>query len=537
MNFLKRALKNITRGKTKTCLLIVTFFLIGNLVIVGLGITSAAENAKTKARMSMNPVVNVSTDYRKWNEYMESLTEEEQQEIYDNYRQYFPYITEEMIQQLMEDGRIRAVNALSINTFYTDDFEAVPLNNDREKEESDSRSCWTDEFGNEECYTYENPSVAVKSNMYDNMIEFESGIFEIVEGRFYTEEDIKNANLVCLITDRLAEYNNLNVGDTLSIRMAGVDMLERFKDYMSEEDAIVNLEIIGIYHTNKEIDENADNFQWLDKYESPYNLILAPTPAIVDAQIRMNIAQDRYYNAMYGNGEEEIDESYYDRDGWMAVSSATIMINDPLDVEDFIRDNKEALGEYRKFESDNTTFKQMSRPLDTLSLFANIIVWIVVVNAIVIITLITALTLKNREYEIGVMLSIGVTKAKIVMQFFVELVIVAVLGFTLAVLSGSLIAGQVGEMVMSYQVATENQYVDGETDDEHFVYYGNDLWNTNYFTDITQEEIIKQYKVEISPLIIAEIYILGLGVVFLSILIPSAMIMRFNPKKILMSTN
>ena len=467
MNFLKRALKNITRGKTKTILLIITFFLIGNLVIVGLGITSAAENAKTKARMSMNPVVNVTTDYSKWYEYVEGLTEEEQQEIYDNYAQNFPYITEEMIYQLMEDDRVKAVNALSVNTLYAGDFEAVPLNNEREQnQESNGQSCYMDEFGNEECVEYEYENIAIKSNMYDNMIEFETGMFKVMDGRFYTQDEIDNGSPVCLITEELAEYNNLHVGDT----------------------------------------------------------------------IRMNIAQQKYWNQMYGNGEEEIDENY-DRAQWMTISSATIMINDPLDVENFINDHKDTLGEYRKFESDNTTFKQMSRPLDTLSLFANIIVWIVVVNAIVIITLITALTLKNREYEIGVMLSIGVTKAKIVLQFFIELVIVAVLGFTLAVLSGSMIAGKVGEVVMDYQVATEDQYSDEENNNNGGIYIGNELWNTNYFTSITQEEILEEYEVEISPLIIAEIYILGLGVVFLSILIPSAMIMRFNPKKILMSTN
>ncbi len=537
MNFLKRALKNITRGKTKTILLIITFFLIGNLVIVGLGITSAAENAKTKARMSMNPVVNVTTDYSKWYEYVEGLTEEEQQEIYDNYAQNFPYITEEMIYQLMEDDRVKAVNALSVNTLYAGDFEAVPLNNEREQnQESNGQSCYMDEFGNEECVEYEYENIAIKSNMYDNMIEFETGMFKVMDGRFYTQDEIDNGSPVCLITEELAEYNNLHVGDTITIRLAGKDMIERFKDFISEEDTRLNLEIIGIYRTEKKVDEGAENFNWMDKYESPYNLILMPTPSIVDSQIRMNIAQQKYWNQMYGNGEEEIDENY-DRAQWMTISSATIMINDPLDVENFINDHKDTLGEYRKFESDNTTFKQMSRPLDTLSLFANIIVWIVVVNAIVIITLITALTLKNREYEIGVMLSIGVTKAKIVLQFFIELVIVAVLGFTLAVLSGSMIAGKVGEVVMDYQVATEDQYSDEENNNNGGIYIGNELWNTNYFTSITQEEILEEYEVEISPLIIAEIYILGLGVVFLSILIPSAMIMRFNPKKILMSTN
>ena len=154
------------------------------------------------------------------------------------------------------------------------------------------------------------------------------------------------------------------------------------------------------------------------------------------------------------------------------------------------------------------------------------------INAVVIITLVTALTLKTREYEIGVLLSIGVSKMKIVAQFFVELIIVALIGFTLSVVSGSLVAKQVGKMVLNYQVDTENKYAD-ENDNNNNFYYG----ETNYFTEITQDDLLEEYNVQINPMIIGEIYILGIGVVFISILIPSFMIMRFNPKKILMNQN
>ena len=47
--------------------------------------------------------------------------------------------------------------------------------------------------------------------------------------------------------------------------------------------------------------------------------------------------------------------------------------------------------------------------------------------------------------------------------------------------------------------------------------------------------MVDAYEVQISPLIIGEIYVAGLGIVLISILIPSLMIMRYNPKKILMS--
>ena len=49
------------------------------------------------------------------------------------------------------------------------------------------------------------------------------------------------------------------------------------------------------------------------------------------------------------------------------------------------------------------------------------------------------------------------------------------------------------------------------------------------------DDMISEYNVNISPVIIAEIYILGLGIVLISIVIPSMMIMRYNPKRILMS--
>ncbi len=55
--------------------------------------------------------------------------------------------------------------------------------------------------------------------------------------------------------------------------------------------------------------------------------------------------------------------------------------------------------------------------------------------------------------------------------------------------------------------------------------------------EISLDDLISEYEVKISPLIIAEIYVMGLGIVLISVIIPSFMIMRYNPKKILMNQN
>ena len=217
----------------------------------------------------------------------------------------------------------------------------------------------------------------------------------------------------------------------------------------------------------------------------------------------------------------------------MYIENVTILLDDPLNVDQFAQDYKDSLSQFASLNANNEEFNRLAKPLDTLSMYANFIVWLVVINAIVIITLVTALTLKTREYEIGVLLSVGASKLKVIGQFFVELAIVAVIGFSLSVVSGSLISKQIGNKVLEAQIATS------DVNEEEDYYYGNylDPWNTDYTTDITLEDLVSEYEVTISPVIIAEIFVLGLGIVLISVIIPSFMIMRYNPKKILMNQN
>ena len=131
-------------------------------------------------------------------------------------------------------------------------------------------------------------------------------------------------------------------------------------------------------------------------------------------------------------------------------------------------------------------------------------------------------------------MSIGASKFKVVAQFFVELALVALLGFTLSIGTGSLIANKVGQTVLEYQITSSG--VNEENDDDNFYNYDS-IWNDNYNSDVTLEDLVSNYNVSISPVIIVEIYVVGLAIVLVSILIPSMMIMRFNPKKILMNQN
>ena len=124
---------------------------------------------------------------------------------------------------------------------------------------------------------------------------------------------------------------------------------------------------------------------------------------------------------------------------------------------------------------------------------------------------------------------------KVVLQFFTELAIVAILGFSLAVISGSAVATKVGETVLEYQLSASD--VNSDQNNKFDTDYYPGIWDDNYTTDVTLDDIVSEYRVSISPLIIGEIYIVGLGIVLVSTIIPSLMIMRYNPKQILMNQN
>ena len=537
MNFIKRAIKNVTRKPSKSILLILTFFLIGNLVIIGLGVSNAADSAKILTRQKMRAVVTYKIDYEKINQYLMELSDEDEiNKFYENY----PRVRLADVALLLKDERVKTANAINTNMWYSDkenSLDFVHLNNQREENMDESgESCWYDENNNMQCETYKEPWFLVKGNMFPSMIEFEDGQYQIVNGRFYTQQEIDNAAMVCIISENLAALNGVNVGDEIKLAFSYYSTYMQQYD-ITEDELESSFEVIGIFSHNNPITPDAPNYDYASPYENPDNMIFMPSTSAYAAQLAMSQKQFDYYSQMYP------EESYYSEDKRpsmenmeenLYIENVTLLLDDPLNVDKFVEDHQDSLSQFTSLDANNEEFNKLAKPLDTLSIYANFIIWLVIINAIVIITLVTALTLKTREYEIGVLLSVGASKLKVIGQFFIELAIVAIIGFTLSIVSGSLIAKSLGNKVLEYQIASSDINEDGNG---YYYQGGFDPWSEDYSTDITIDDLISEYEVKISPLIITEIYVLGLGIVFISVIIPSFMIMRYNPKKILMNQN
>ena len=538
MNFINRAFKNVTRRLSKTILLVLTFFLIGNLVIIGLGISSASKSAKILTRQKMRAVVTYQVDYEKVWRYAETIEDEDElEEFYENY----PRVKVEDVTEFLKDERVKIANSVSSNMWYSDEnnsLDFVHLGNEREQNMDETgQSCWYDEGGAMQCETYKEPIFFIKSNMYPGMIEFEDGDYQIVNGRFYNQQEIDSGAMVCLISENLASVNNVTVGDEIVLAANYLSTYLK-QSGVEQEDLDMTFEVIGIYSHNNPLTPDNSNYNYASPYENPDNMIFMPSTSVYMAQLPVQQKTYDYYAQMYpeeeyySNPDNRPSEENMEKN--MYIDNVTLLLDDPLNVDQFVEDHQNSLSQFTSLDANNDEFNRLAKPLDTLSMYAKFIVWLVVINAIVIITLVTALTLKTREYEIGVLLSVGAGKLKVIAQFFIELAIVAVIGFTLSVISGSLISRQIGNRVLEAQIASSG--INGDEDD-FYDYNYIDPWSTDYTTEITLDDLVSEYEVTVSPLIIAEIYILGLGIVLISVIIPSFMIMRYNPKKILMNQN
>src|SRR5699024_1675933 len=141
------------------------------------------------------------------------------------------------------------------------------------------------------------------------------------------------------------------------------------------------------------------------------------------------------------------------------------------------------------------------------------------VATVLIIGLVVLLFLRDRKRELGIYLSLGEKRARVVGQILIEVMIVAFIGISLSLFSGNLLAGQISDTMIK---ADDSGY------QYDYIYYG------NLETNLTTDDVLDSYEVSLNSSYILVFYGVGLLTILLSTIIPLVYIVRLNPKKILM---
>lgn len=281
---------------------------------------------------------------------------------------------------------------------------------------------------------------------------FETGKYKLVDGRHITPDD----KYACLISKELADYNQLSVGDNI-------------KMYCLDSDSESPFEIVGIFDGTEGTSENA-----LTVDQIPANC----------GYIDHTAVQDIF---------KDIDE-----EGFLQLS---IYVEDPVSIQnvyDKISALPELKGKTLELTIDADEYNTVSTPLESLQKLVTTAIIGISVVSIIILALLLTIWIRGRKMELGILLSLGKSKADIILQVFTETFAVAVIAFAASIPFSFLTVKKAGAFLVS-RVTT------GITD----------------------------FHVQIDTSYLFPLYMIGILLIAASVLVSSWTIIRLQPKDIL----
>jgi len=138
----------------------------------------------------------------------------------------------------------------------------------------------------------------------------------------------------------------------------------------------------------------------------------------------------------------------------LGFSEASFSVMDPSKLA-FIIKKAEAIPviDWKQFNisADNENYQDAAAPLTDLRKLVTTLLVITVIASAIILSLMLTLWMKSRTHEIGIFLSLGISKSNIIGQHLMEIMMIAVLAFGLSYISGNAIAERIGNMVIEQQ--------------------------------------------------------------------------------------
>lgn len=309
----------------------------------------------------------------------------------------------------------------------------------------------------------------------EELSRFTSGQLTLTEGRHIMPGD-KNKGL---ISKDLADKNGLKIGDVI------------------QTDKGVEIEIVGLF-VPKEIEGINDQVTTYDKIQ---NLIISDLATLIANE-----------NSPATQGFNEL----------------TVSVDDPQNMENIISKVKEIKGvDWKGFAImvDNESYENAAFSLQQLSELVSTILIVVLIVSVVILSLILTLWSRTRVHETGILLSLGIRKLSILGQYIAEVLIIAVLAFSLSCFSSNAIAGQMGTILQPEQSAVDVQVQEDGISAGSRGEAGTDMG--------TQEIEMPQLQVTVQIQDMGVLFLIGLGIVTISAGISSISVMRLKPREIL----
>lgn len=457
MYILKNAWRSISRAKVRNILIGVIVLVIATSSCVALSIREASGTAKEQYLEDMEVTAQISIDRQTM---MQGFSKDSEGGFDRNSMKDMlanqESLTLEELKTYAQADSVKDFYYTGTTTVNTDDnWEAVDttgITEETEEETEDDKSGFSSMGGGRGGQMsgqkpgrmgMQGDATIVGYSSDSAMTGFVAGTSTITDGQMFAEN---TQAYDCVISDELATYNELQVGDTIAVVNP------------NNEEESYTLTIVGLYNNQESgmsqtgmmggFSTATDSANQIYMSYDALSLILEASEATAEAT------------------KQEDDET--EVSALVNQLSGTYTFATVEDYETF-EEEARALGlsdDYTISSGDLTSYEQSLQPLNNLSEYAMYFFIVILIIGGIILAVLNIFNIRERKYEIGVLAAIGMKKWKIAVQYTTELLLVTFIAVFIGTGIGAAGSVPITNALLEKQV--ENQSNSKEKQIENF---------------------------------------------------------------------
>ena len=509
MNLFRRAFSNLFRNYKRTLTMLMLFIALGSLGTGIFIVSQAAQQTEINLRRRVPPVALLRSENNTiW--YGDKYQPEDFGITID--KRYAKF-NNDLVELLQDSPFVKVAQVLERNTLARYNLDAyLPLMDSSHIGEANRRILFQ--------------SIGTAQSQHPL---FQAGIYELSEGRFFSDEELLGGKIhhttPVMIPRPLAELNHLSIGSVFS--KSHYLAHEAYQPFgLSERDKELlrslsfELEVIGIFEIEYEVSNNEQSLEYMLNSFAVNQMIVPdwynPEFRIFSAEVIGNIEnlQEQYFLTAHEN------------------LTPLIVLNDALDLEVFIDYLQPLLPD--SFEIQHL-FSYYEIPIHMVSQLNELLVSGImglIGGSIVILSLLLMFYFKERKQEIGILLALGESKVKVMIQVALESLLVFFLSTPFSLTAGFLLSRMISHEMIFQEILLERSTADT-------IRLLDALWpivgqSGIPLSAITDDDLMSMFNISLSGQMISWYYLIGVLTILVSVIFSISYLLRLKPKEILL---
>jgi len=387
------------------------------------------------------------------------------------------------------------------------------------------------------CYVHEDGTTVICVRDSKRSQAFVTTGFQLIEGEHFSGDDPGD---IIMVSEDFARLNDLHVGDKLRVsNIKNDDLREPFA---------AELELTGIFRT-------PDTALMKGIGARPEEMAVIPL-AVRSRLLGKPVDSFNFRFATFYLKEGTDQQAFFDR------LHSTLPITKTLDnfytsysekpPEDVIGMDFDEMAEYLEahpryqIQQESQWYDRVAKPLDQEAKLAGAMLYLLLGSVVLIIALIVALSIKERRREVGVLLSMGESKIKVIGQLALEMALPILVSLGIGIAIGTSVGVPVTESLCNgvyEQTAADADRANKNVTLSFVQYVYSNPWSLSerqFFYTLTDcnhadLEVFPRAEVRMNTAALAIYAFILLAAALLALLAQSMAILTAKPAKILLN--